>query len=124
MMRQPKLVTGPEGHDFGGLSNYEWSAQEISNGCFMYGMDIGNLENAELLAVSGQPDRENFEVIQCAADSGAVDNVGPGSVARAFKTEANEASKNGWSYITANGGRVPNRGEKRVAGKTVTPQSR
>ena len=50
------------------------------------------------------------------ADSGAADHVVPVSVGSGFEVEPSAGSKTGLHYRSANGGRIPNLGQKRLKG--------
>ena len=62
--------------------------------------------------------REEWERIKVTVDSGAVDWVAPPHVAAAVERRENNASRNGMYYRAANGGQLPNMGEKVIDGLT------
>ena len=64
-------------------------------------------------------DRVGFEVT---VDSGAVDTVGPPSVAPGIPVRKTEASRSGMHYRAANNMKIPNLGEKKLQGITEEGQ--
>ena len=89
-------------------------------GCLTCDDEFGGLHNFmhEFKFQEGEYHREtkDWEVIKCTADSGAADNVGPEGIAKMFSLQESDASRNGRYYTTANGGKVPNKGEKKLDG--------
>ncbi len=71
----------------------------------------------EVCAVS---EVKGWEKIRVQIDSGAIDTVGPRSVAKAFKMQEKVMSKKGIGCVAANGRVIKNYGEKRVVGYTDT----
>ena len=61
---------------------------------------------------------DEWELIRINVDSGAIDTVGPKSIAKAFRTRETPASRNGLSYRAANGTPIANEGEKHIVGLT------
>ena len=59
-----------------------------------------------------------WEKIRIQADSGAIDSVGPKSMAGAFKMRETEMSRKGIGFVAANGSGVKNYGEKMIVGYT------
>ena len=59
---------------------------------------------------------EGMEKISICPDSGSCRNVGPKWMAPAVEVEQSEGSKQGVFYRAANGGKLPNLGQKRLAG--------
>ena len=59
-----------------------------------------------------------WEKVEVAVGTGAVDTVGPASVAQGLPTKPTYASTHGCVYHTANGGPIPNEGEKELRGFT------
>ena len=60
----------------------------------------------------------SWEVIPVTVDSGAVDTVGPKTVARNFPTRETDDSRLGRNFRAANGSRINNYGEKVIQGRT------
>ena len=59
-----------------------------------------------------------WERIRVQIDSGAIDTVGPKSVAKAFSMMETAHSKKGIGFVAANGSPIKNHGERKVAGYT------
>lgn len=88
-----------------------------------YGGDVGGFDIARidlpLNAVENQSD--DSRVIsrgKITIDSGAAESVMPTDMLEGVKLQESEGSRNGISYVAANGGKMPNLGEKKVHFKT------
>ena len=65
-----------------------------------------------------------WEPIQITIDSGAAESVSPSEAYQQYPTEESEGSRRGVRYVTANGDRIPNEGQKRLALMTEGGQQR
>ena len=61
---------------------------------------------------------DEWELIKINVDSGAIDTVGPKSIAQAFRARETPASRNGLLYRAANWTPIRNEGEKHIIGLT------
>ena len=68
----------------------------------------------EIMAVAKE--EVKWERVTATADSGASDTVGPQSIAMHIPVKSTRASIAGIGYIAANGSKISNYGEKRIAG--------
>ena len=59
-----------------------------------------------------------WERVRIKFDSGAIDTVGPKSMAGAFKMRETEMSRKGIGFVAANGSSIQNYGEKMIIGYT------
>ena len=59
--------------------------------------------------------KKKFEEIRITADSGAVDYVAPGDIARGVPIRETRASKQGVHYVAANGSVIRDEGEKKIS---------
>ena len=57
---------------------------------------------------------DGYEENECVIDSGAADNVAPPSIGRGYNVVESEGSRRGQYYLTADGNRLPNQGQKRI----------
>ena len=81
--------------------------------------EIGSVEKVvkdkkgEVNEVNATP---GWEKVRIQIDSGAIDTVGPKSIAAAFKMRETEMSKKGIGFVAANGSSIKNYGEKVIVG--------
>ena len=73
---------------------------------FKFEREVNNVEKGYVAS--------EWERVEVTADSGASDTVGPPEVAGSVPVNETEASRAGICYVTANGSKVTNMGEKRV----------
>ena len=62
--------------------------------------------------------QHGVERIEVVVDSGAAESVAPPTVGQAFAAMESEGSKRGQLYITADGTRLPNLGQKSIVAET------
>ena len=61
---------------------------------------------------------DGYEKIECVIDSGAAESVAPSSIGRGYSIKESEGSKRGQSYLTADGNRLTNQGQKKIPAET------
>ena len=76
-----------------------------------------------LKAVTHKPEHKEYQKIQAIVDSGAAAHVMPAGLLPDHTAVEGEAKRQGVSYTTADGGEIPNLGEKAVAYKTFEGHS-
>ena len=83
--------------------------------------EIGSVEKdtkdkrGEVNEVKATP---GWEKVRIQVDSGAIDTVGPKSMAGAFRMRETEMSRKGIGFVAANGSEIKNYGEKLIVGYT------
>ena len=76
-----------------------------------------------LKVVTGKPEYRDYQRMQAIVDSGAADHVMPDSLLPSHTATEGEAKRLGVTYTTADGGEIPNLGEKKVSYKTFEGHS-
>ena len=76
---------------------------------------VDTLDQWTTVSRRNRDDRDRVGV-EVTVDSGAVDTVGPPSVAPGIPIRATEASRSGMHYRAANNMKIPNLGEKKLQG--------
>jgi len=67
------------------------------------------------MSVEEQKPKGGWKKVTVTVDSGSADHVAPEAEFSAFQLEESEGSKKGRRYVAANGQRVPNLGQRKVA---------
>ena len=76
-----------------------------------------------LKVATKRPEYQDYRLIQAIVDSGAADHVMPDRLLPDHAAVEGEATRQGVAYTTADGGEIPNLGEKKVAYKTFEGHS-
>ena len=81
--------------------------------------EVGSLtlepEEPQVMSVEEQKPKGGWKKVTVTVDSGSADHVAPEAEFSAFQLEESEGSKKGRRYVAANGQRVPNLGQRKVA---------
>ena len=76
-----------------------------------------------LKVATKRPEYQDYKLIQAIVDSGAADHVMPDRLLPDHAVVEGEAKRQGVAYTTADGSKIPNLGEKKVAYKTFEGHS-
>ena len=73
----------------------------------------------QLSHTPSKPENKGYRHVQAIVDSGAADHVMANDLLPDYIAGENEAMRQGVTYLTADGGEIPNQGEKSVRYKTT-----
>ena len=88
---------------------------QLGQGVFCFTPE-GSGEKDQLLqaATAWRSEAEGWQFVECILDSGASELVCPPSMAPLWAVEDSPGSKIGLHYLSASGGRIPNKGQQRL----------